>query len=201
MIKKKNEKKITTQQHFAALLHTSSNYTSLHLTTLHSLTITLLYPLICLNTFTFPTAIITFPTALNHISYLSNHISYRSNISLNCSLYSSPISKLISKKKKIPFTALKNRPPFHFNFFRLSDHSLTSLYFPIHIHNSHPFTSFPNTFTFYRLHFPSLVFTILTLVLKIRVLPLEISIALSGSLFQSVMDQFTKEYFPMSYVF
>ena len=93
MIKRKNQKNITTLQNFAALHHTSPSYTSLHLSTLHSLTFTLHYPLICLNPFTFPTALITFPTALitfptalitfptalNHISYRSNHISYRSN--------------------------------------------------------------------------------------------------------------------------
>jgi len=47
--KRKNQKYITTLQHFAALHHTSPNYTSLHLSTLHSLTFTLHYPLICLN--------------------------------------------------------------------------------------------------------------------------------------------------------
>jgi hypothetical protein len=49
--------------------------------------------------------------------------------------------------------------------------AFTSLYFAIHIHNS--------------LHFPSLVFTFLTLVLKICVLPLEVPIDPSGSLFVS----------------
>ena len=64
------------------------------------------------------------------------------------------------------------------------------------IYNSLPLTSLP--FTLYRLHFPSLVFTFLNLVLKICVLPWEVPIATSGSCFQSVMDLFTKEYFPMS---
>ena len=44
----------------------------------------------------------------------------------------------------------------------------------------------------------SLVFTFVTLVLKISVLPWEVPIAPSGSRIQSVMDLFTKEYFPMS---
>ena len=61
-----------------------------------------------------------------------------------------------------PFTALKNLSPFHFPFFHLSYQLFTSLYFAIHIYNSLPFT-------FYRLHFPSLVFTFLTLVLKLCV--------------------------------
>jgi len=47
-------KTITTLQHFATLHHTSPNYTSLHLLTLHFLSFTLHYPLIWLNPFTFP---------------------------------------------------------------------------------------------------------------------------------------------------
>ena len=69
---------ITTLQHFATLHHSSPNYTSLHLSTLHFLSFTLHYPLIWLNPF-------TFPTALFHLT------------SLNYPQYSSPISKLISK--------------------------------------------------------------------------------------------------------
>jgi len=54
---------IITLQHFATLHHTSPNYTSLHLSTLHFLPFTLHYPLIWLNPFTFP---ILFPlTSLN----------------------------------------------------------------------------------------------------------------------------------------
>ena len=45
---------ITTLQHFATLHHTSPNYTSLHLSTLHILSFTLHYPLIWLNPSTFP---------------------------------------------------------------------------------------------------------------------------------------------------
>jgi len=54
---KNNQKNITTLQHFATLHHTSPNYTSLHLSTLHSLTFTLHYPLIWLNPSTYPTAL------------------------------------------------------------------------------------------------------------------------------------------------
>jgi hypothetical protein len=53
-------------------------------------------------------------------------------------------------------------------FFHLSYQPFTSLYFANHvnhIYKSVPFTSLP--FIFFRLHFPSLVFTFLTLVLKI----------------------------------
>jgi hypothetical protein len=49
-----------------------------------------------------------------------------------------------------------------------------------------------------RVNFPSLVYTFLTLVLKICVLPWEVPIAPSGSLFQSVMVLFTKEYWGSS---
>ena len=83
---------ITTLQHFATLHHTSPNYTSLHLSTLHYLSFTLHYPLIWLN----PS---TFPTALFHLT------------SLTQTQYSSPISKLISKIMN-PITALKN-PSLH----------------------------------------------------------------------------------------
>ena len=65
------QKTITTLQNFATPHHTSPNYTSLHLSTLHSLTFTLHsltftlhsltftlhYPLIWLNPFTLPTAV------------------------------------------------------------------------------------------------------------------------------------------------
>jgi hypothetical protein len=77
-----NDKKERTRR---TSLHcnTSLHFTTLHPSTLHytyrHFTPSLHYPLICLNPFTFPTALITFPTALNHISYRSNHISYRSN--------------------------------------------------------------------------------------------------------------------------
>jgi hypothetical protein len=47
----------TTLQHLGTLHHTSFSYTSLQLSTLHFLSFTLHYPLIWLNTFTFPTAL------------------------------------------------------------------------------------------------------------------------------------------------
>ena len=88
-----------------------------------------------------------------------------------------------------PFTALS--APLHFTFLHLSYQPFTSLYFAIHIYTS-------LSFTFYLLPFPSLVFTFLTLVLKICILLWKVPIALPGSWFQSVMELFTKEYFPMS---
>ena len=134
---------ITTLQHFATLHHISPNYTSLHLTTLHFLSFTLHYPLICLNPITFRTALF----------YLT---------SLNQTQYSSPISKLISKIMN-PFTALKKPSPFHFTslfiylfIFHLFYQPFTSLYFAIHIYHSLPFTSLP--FTSYFLS-PSLPLT------------------------------------------
>jgi len=123
-----------------------------------------------------------------------------------------------------PFTALKNLSPFHFTFFfffflffpflfslslllffkyiyiytYLSYLPFTSLYFAIHLYNSLPFTSLPFSFYFLSPSLPPLFYTFLTLVLKIWVLPWAVPIAPSGSWFQSVMDLFTKEYFPMS---
>ena len=134
-----NQKNITTLQHFATLHHTSPNYTSPHLSTLHSLTFTLHYSLILLNPY-------IFPTALFHLT------------SLNQTQYSSPISNLIFKIMN-PFTALKNLSPFHYIslfFFHLSyqPFTSTSLYFAIHVYISLPFTLLP--FTFYCFHFPSL---------------------------------------------
>jgi hypothetical protein len=148
---------ITTLQHFATLHHTSPNYTSLHLSTLHFLSFTIHYPLIRLN----PS---TFPTVLFHL------------ISINQTQYSSSIYKIISKIMN-PFTALKKPSPFHFTF------SFTypinpSLHFTLLFISTSHFLSlhFPSLFTLYRLYFPSLVFTSLTLVLKICVLPWEVLI-------------------------
>ena len=139
-------------QNFATLHHTSPNYTSVHLSTLHFLSFTLHYLLILLNP-------ITFPTALFHLtSQKTRHSTVL-------------ISKFISKIMN-PFTALNNLSPFNFTFFpHLSYQPFTSLHFVIHanhIYNSlhftslhffhlsyQPFTSLP--FTFYRLHFPPLV--------------------------------------------
>jgi hypothetical protein len=177
-IKKRKKPK---EHHYTATLHHTSQHcnTSLHFTTFHPLhlpklrflSFTLHYPLIWLNPFTFPTALIHLITKLD-----------------------SKFCKLISKMLN-PFTALKNLSPFHFTPPHLSYQHFTSLYFAIYLHNALPFTSLP--FTFYHLLFPSLVFMFLTLVLKICVLPWDVPIAPFGSWFQSVMDLFTKEYFPM----
>jgi hypothetical protein len=59
---------ITTLQHFATLHHTSPNYTSLHLSTLHFLSFTLHYRLIWLNSFRFPTVLFHL-TSLNWAQY------------------------------------------------------------------------------------------------------------------------------------
>ena len=87
---------IVTLPHFATLHHTTPNYTSLHLSTLHFLSFTLHYPLIWLNPF-------TVPTALFHLT------------SLNWTQYGSQIPKLISKVMN-PFTALKGLSPYHVTF-------------------------------------------------------------------------------------
>ena len=181
---------VTTLRYFATLHHTSPNYTSLLLSTLHFLSFTLHflsftlhYPLLWLNPF-------TFLTVLFHLT------------SLNQKQYCSPISKLISKIMN-SFTALKKLSPFHFtSLFIFFTYPINpSLHFTLlFISTTHfPSLHFPSLFTFYRLHFHSLVFTFLTLVLKICVLQWEVPIAPSGIWFQSLMGLFTKEYFPMSF--
>ena len=77
-----------TLEHLATLNHTTPNYTSLHLSTLHFISFTLHYYLIWLNPSTFP--IVLFDLT-----------------SLNQTQYGSHIPKLISKVMN-PFTALKN---------------------------------------------------------------------------------------------
>ena len=57
-----------TSQHFATLHHTSPNYTSLHLSTLHFLSFTLHYPPIWLKPFTFPIVLFPLPS-LNQTQY------------------------------------------------------------------------------------------------------------------------------------
>ena len=91
-----------------------------------------------------------------------------------------------------PFTALiasLHIASLHFSSLILS--TFTSFYFAIHIYTS-------LCFTFYRLHFHSLVFTFLTLILKICILLWEVPIAPPSSWFQPVMVLFTKDYFPTS---
>jgi hypothetical protein len=51
---KKDQKNVVKSQHFATLHHTSPNYISLHLSSLHFLSFTLHYHLIWLNPSTFP---------------------------------------------------------------------------------------------------------------------------------------------------
>jgi hypothetical protein len=102
-----------------------------------------------------------------------------------------------------PFTALKNFSPFHFislyifSFCLFFSLILSTRHFTLLCY-SHSFTSLAFTFYFLSPSLPPLFCTFLTLVLKIWVLPWEVPIAPSGSWFQSVMDLFTKEYFPMS---
>jgi hypothetical protein len=79
-------------KHFATFHHTSPNYTSLHLSTLHFLSFTLHYPLIWVNPFTFPTYFHLTP--------------------LNQTQHISPVSKLISKNNEPPHSPKGN--PHHF---------------------------------------------------------------------------------------
>jgi hypothetical protein len=93
-----------------------------------------------------------------------------------------------------PFTALKNPSPFHFTSLHFISFFLlipSTLHFTLICYSYLQLTSlhFPSLFTFYRFHFPSLVFPFLALFLKICVLPWEVPITPSGSLFQSVTRQ------------
>jgi hypothetical protein len=185
-------------QHSATLHHTSLHFATLHPTTLHYSSLPLIY-----------TSLPFHLASHVYISYLSisHHITRHST---------DLIPKLMSKIINL-FTALKN----HFTslllllllillllllLLSLSLFLFLSLFFfsyPINptLHFTLLFlttTYFPSLFTFYRLYFPSMVCTFLTLVFKICVLPWEVPIAPSGSLFQSVMVLFTKEYFPIS---
>ena len=143
-----------TSLHFATRHHTSPNYTSLHLSTLHFLSFILHYPFIQLYAFTFP--IVLFHFTSHHYTRHSTDL----------------ISKLISKIMN-PFTDLKKFPPFHFTSLHFLFYFFT---YPINptLHFTLLFittTHFPSLFIFYRLHFPSLVFTFLNLLLKMCVLP------------------------------
>jgi hypothetical protein len=167
--------------------NTPLHFTQLHFTTLIDVSLPLIYPSLH---FHLASHIYIFCHSTHHIT---SHSITRHSTDL--------ILKIISKKVN-PFIALKKTSD-HFTslfilfylFIYLSYQPYTSLYFPIPKYNLLPFTSLP--FTFYR-PFPSLIYTFLTLVLKICILPWEIPITPSGSLFQSVMVLFTKEYFPIS---
>ena len=118
-----------TLQHLATLNHTTPNYTSLHLPTLHFLSFTLHYSPIQLT----PS---TFPIVLFHLT------------SLNQTQYSSHIPKLISKIMN-PFTAPKNFSPFHILFYFYFSLFLSTLHFTLHCYSHLQITS---------LHFPYLHF-------------------------------------------
>ena len=143
--------------------------TSLRFTTLHSTTIHYTYRHFTSSHLHFT----TLSFGLTHLHFLSFYFTSHHQTRYSTFL----ISKLMSKIMN-PFTALKNLSPFYFTSLFLSlilSTLLTSLYFAIHIYNSLSLTSLP--FTFYRLHFPSLVSTFLTHVFKICVLPWEVPIA------------------------
>jgi hypothetical protein len=170
---------ITTLQHFATLHHTTPHYTYRHFTSSHLHFTTLSFGVTHFHFLSFcVTSLHITKLDTVHSSHLQTY--FQNSEPLHC--------------PKEPFTTSLFIFYILF-FFYLSDQPVTSHFFAIHIYNSLHLLS---VFTFYRLHFPSLVFTFLTLVLKTGVLPWEVPIAPSGSLFQSVMDLFTKEYFPMS---
>ena len=114
-----------TSQHFATLHHTSPNYTSLHLSTLHFLSFALHYPLIWLNAFTFPIVLFLL-TPLNQAQY-GYHIPKlisQNNEPLHCPKEPPTISLhfAIHLYNSLPFTSLP------FTFYFLSP-SLPSLFY------------------------------------------------------------------------
>ena len=166
-------KTITTLQHSATLHQTTLHYISLHFTSSHLHFTTLSFSFTHLHFLPF--------------HFTSHHITRHST---------DLIPKIISKKVN-PFTDLKNFSSFHFTFYfiYLCTYPINpTLHFTLLFLTTTYFSSphFPSLFTFYRLYFPSLVYTFLTFVLKICVLPWEVPIAPSGSLFQSVMVLFTR---------
>jgi hypothetical protein len=143
----------------ATLRYTSPHFTQLHFTALIDVSLPLIYP------------------------SLPFHLALRIYISCRSTrhIISHPITRHSTdcpKKNSHHFTS--RFILFIYLFVYLSCQSYTSLYFPIPKYNFLLFTSLP--FTFYRLHFPSLVYTFLTLVLKICVSPWEVPIAPSDSL-------------------
>ena len=116
--------------------------------------------------------------------------------------YGSHIQKLISKVMN-HFTALKNFSPFHFIFYFICFFILflSTLHLTLHcyLHLQSTSLHFPClhflcfiTFTYSTvLHFPNPRFENVSFTWEVPIAP-------PGSWFQSVMDLFTKEYFPMS---
>jgi hypothetical protein len=75
---------INTLQHFATLSHTSPNYTSLHLLTLHFLSFTLHYSPIWLNPSTFPIVLFHPITKLDTVRFSHPQTHFQSNEPLHC---------------------------------------------------------------------------------------------------------------------
>ena len=167
--------------------NTQLHFTTLHSTTLHytyrHFTFTFHYPLIWLNPITFPTVLFHL-TSLNQTQYSSHLQTYfQNNEPLHCPIESLTIS--------LQFTSL------HFSFFIIffAYPINPSLHFILLFTSTTHFPSlhFPSLFTFYRLHFPSLAFTFLTLVLKMSVLPWEV-ISLSHFRFVCLESRLPQEF-------
>jgi hypothetical protein len=145
-------KTITTLQYFATLNHTSPHFTQLHFTTFIDTSLPLIYTLLpsdlALHIYNSYRSISPHITKLDTVQFFHFQINFKNNKPLHCPKELLTIS--------LHFTFL-----FYF-VFHLSYQPFTSLYFAINTYNSLPFI-----FTFFHLHFPSLVFTFLTLVLKI----------------------------------
>jgi hypothetical protein len=169
-------KTITTLQHFATL-----HYTYLHFTSIYtSLPSHLASPI-----YISYRSISPHITKLDTVHFSQLQMYFQNNEPLHC--HKEPLA--------IDFTSL-----FIMYLFIFTYPINPSFHFALLFKSTTHFPSFHfrSLFTFYHPHFPSLLFTFLNLVLKLRVLPWEQPITPSVTFFQSVMELFTKEYFPMS---
>jgi hypothetical protein len=168
-----------TTLHFTTLHPTTLHYTSLHFTQLHfTILIDILLPLIYIS--------LPFHLALR--IYIFYH-------SISLHITSTDLFPKIIFKNVNPFTALKYFSPFHFTSLFISFYFILFIYLFTYPINPRLYftllflttTYFLSRFTFYRLYFPSLVYTFLTLVLKICVLPWGVLSPLQVALYFSIL--------------
>jgi hypothetical protein len=156
------------------LRYTSSHFTKLHFTTLVYASLPLVYPSL---PFHLALRIYISCRSTRHITshdFTSHHIT-RHTTDLILKTFSKKVNSFIALKKLLTISL-------HFTFYfilfiYLFTHPINpTLHFTFLFLNTTYFLSphFTSLFTFYRLYFPSLVYTFLTLVSKICVLPWEV---------------------------
>ena len=143
-----------TLQHLATLNHTTPNYTSLHLSTLHFVSFTLHYSPINISYRSISPHI----TKLDTVRFSHPQTYFQSNEPLHCPKELLTIS--------LHFTFLFSILFIYFIYF--SYQTFTSLYFAIRIYKSLPFTSLAFTFYFLSPSLPPMFYNFLTFVLKIQ---------------------------------